>query len=50
MLSKSNKILMSLNSKERKSHCQLATTKLIRQRTGKQQENDKSEFGSDALD
>jgi len=43
MLSKSEKILMSVNSKQ-KLLCQLATTEL-----SKQQENDRTAFGSDAL-
>jgi len=47
MLSKSEKIVMSLNSMQ-KSFCQLATTELFpkKQRIGKQLENDKSAFGS----
>jgi len=49
MLSKSEKILMSLNSKQ-KPLCQLATAELFPNETGKQQENDESAFGSDALD
>jgi len=51
MLSKSEKILLSLNSKQ-KSLCQLATTELFpkTQRRGKQLENSKSAFGSDASD
>jgi len=48
MLSKSEKILMILNSKQ-KSLCQLATAELFSNETGKQQINDKSAFGSDAL-
>jgi len=40
---------MSLNSK-RKPLCQLATTELFPNETGKQENNDKSAFGSDALD
>jgi len=38
-----------LNSKQ-KPLCQLASTELIPHRTAKQHENDKSTFGSDALD
>jgi len=49
MLSKSEKILMSLNSKK-KPLCQLATAELFPNETGKQQKHDKSAFGSDALD
>jgi len=51
MLNKSEKILMSLNSKK-KSLCQLATTELYSKETNnrKQQKNDKSTFASDALD
>ena len=51
MLSKSEKTFMSLNSKQ-KSLCQLANTNSTpkRQRTGQQEENDKSTFGSNALD
>ena len=50
MLSKSD-ILMSLNSKQ-KSLCPLATTELFPKETKnrKQQENDRSAFGSDVLD
>jgi len=48
MQSKSGKILMSLNSKQ-KPLCQQATAELFPNETGKQQKNDKSEFGSDAL-
>jgi len=40
---------MNLNSRK-KSLCQLATTELFPKETGKQQKNDKSAFGSDALD
>jgi len=40
---------MNLNSKQ-KPHCQLATVELFPNDTGKQQKNDKSAFGSDALD
>jgi len=49
MLSKSEKILLSLNYKQ-KPLCQLATAELFPNETRKQQKNDKSEFGSDALD
>ena len=49
MLSKSEKILMSLNNKQ-KPLCQLATAELFPNDTGKQQKNDKSAFGSDTLD
>jgi len=51
MLSKSEKILMSLNSKQ-KSLCQLATTEIFPKETknGEQLENDKSAFGTDSLD
>jgi len=49
LLSKSEKILMSLKSKQ-KSLCQLPTAELFPNETGKQQKNDKSAFGSDALD
>jgi len=49
MLSKSEKILMSLNIKQ-KPLCQLATAELFPNETGKQHKNDKSAFGSDALD
>jgi len=49
MLSQSEKILMHLNSKQ-KPLCQLATAELFPNGTGKQQKNDKSAFGSDALD
>ena len=51
MLSKSEKNVMSLNSKH-KSLCQLATTELFpkKQRIVKQLQNDKSAFRSDALD
>jgi len=48
MLSKSDKILMSLNSKQ-KPLCQLATAELFPNETGKHKK-DKSTFGSDALD
>jgi len=48
MLSKSENILMSFNSKQ-KPLCQLATAELFPNETGKQK-NDKSTFGSDALD
>jgi len=40
---------MSLNSKK-KSLCQLATAELFPKEIWKQQKNDKSAFGSDALD
>jgi len=40
---------MNLNSKQ-KLLCQLATAELFPNETGKQQNNDKSAFGSDALD
>jgi len=40
---------MSLISKQ-KPLCQLATPGLFPNETGKQQKNDKSAFGSDALD
>jgi len=49
MLSKSEKILMSVNSKQKPLY-QLAAAELLPNETGKQQENDKSAFGSDALD
>jgi len=49
MLSKSEKILMNLNSKQ-KSLCQLATGEFFPNETGKQQKNDKSAFGSDVSD
>jgi len=49
MLSKSEKIVMSLNSKQ-KPLCQPATAELFPNETGKQQKNDKSAFASDALD
>jgi len=49
MLTKSEKILMSLNSKQ-KPLCQLATEELFPNETGKQQKNDKGAFGSDASD
>jgi len=47
MLNKSEKILMSLNSKQ-KPLCQLTTAELFPNDTGKQQKYDKSAFGSDA--
>jgi len=47
MLSKSEKILMSLNIKQ-KPFCQLAIAELFPNETGKQK-NDKSAFGSDAF-
>jgi len=47
MLSKSKKMLMNLNSKQ-KSLCQLATVELFPNDTGKQQKNDKRAFGYDA--
>jgi len=40
---------MSLNSKQ-KVLCQLSTAELFPNETGKQHKNDKSAFGSDALD
>jgi len=49
MLSRSEKILMSLNGKQ-KPFCQLVTAELFPNKTGKQEKNDKSVFGSDALD
>jgi len=49
MLSKSEKILMRLNSKQKRL-CQVATTELFPNETGKQQKNDKSALGSDASD
>jgi len=49
MLSKSEKILMILNSKQ-KPLSQLATEELFSNETRKQQKNDKSAFASDALD
>jgi len=57
MLSKSKKILMILNSKQKRLY-QLATAKkrlyqlaiVLTNETGKQQRNDKNAFGSDALD
>jgi len=49
MLTKSEKILMSLNSKQ-KPLCQRATAELFSNETVKQQKNDKRAFGSDALD
>jgi len=48
MLTKSEKILMSLNSKQ-KPFCQLVTAELFPNETVKQQKNDNSAFGSDAL-
>jgi len=48
MLSKSE-ILMSLNSKQ-KSLCQMTTAELFPNEKGKHQKNDKSAFGSGALD
>jgi len=48
MLGKSE-ILMNLNSKQ-KPFCQLATAELFPNETRKQQKNDKSALGSDALD
>jgi len=44
-----SEILMSFNRKQ-KPICQLATAELFPNETGKQQKNDKSAFGSDALD
>jgi len=49
MLSKSEKILMSFNSKQQPP-CQMATVELFPNEAGKQQKNDKTAFGSDALD
>jgi len=49
MLSKSEKILMSLNSKQ-KPLFQLATAEFFPNETGKQQKNDKSAFRSDACE
>jgi len=49
MLSKSEKIMMSLNNKQ-KSLCELATAELFPNDIGKQQKYDKSAFGSDALE
>jgi len=49
MLSKSEKILMSLNSKQTPL-CQLAPAELFLNEMEKKQKNDKSAFGSDALD
>jgi len=49
MLSKSVKMLMNLNSKQ-KSLCQLATAELFPNDTGQQQKNDKRAFGCDAFD
>jgi len=49
MLSKSEKILMSLNSKQKPLY-QLATAELFHNETGKQPKNDTSAFGSDALE
>jgi len=49
MLSKSEKILMTLNSKQ-KPLCQLATAELFPNDTGKQQKYDKTAFGTDALE
>jgi len=49
MLSKSEKILMNLKSKQKRLY-QLATAELFPNEAGKQQKNDKSSFGSDALD
>jgi len=51
MLSKSEKILLSLNSKQKSLwHWQPQNSFPKKQRIGKQLENDKSAFGSDALD
>jgi len=44
MLTKSEKILMSLNSKQ-KPLCQLATAELFPNETVKQQKNDKARLG-----
>jgi len=49
MLSKSDKILMSLNSKQ-KLLCQVTTAELCLNETGKQQKSDKNAFGLDASD
>jgi len=49
MLSKSKKILMILNSRQKRLY-QLATAELFPNETMKQQKNEKSTFGSDALD
>jgi len=49
MLSKPEKILMSLNSKQ-KLLCQVATAELCLNETGKQQKSDRNAFGLDALD
>ena len=49
MLSKLEKIVMSLNSKQ-KPLCQLVTAELFPKEKEKQQKNDKSAFASDALD
>jgi len=49
MLSKSEKMLMNLNSKQ-KSLCHLASAVLFPRDIGKQQKNDKRAFGSDAFD
>jgi len=49
MLSKSEKMLMSLNSKQ-KSLCQLATAELFTNDAGKQQKNNKRVFGYNAFD
>jgi len=49
MLSKSKKILMILNSKQKPLY-QLATAELFPNETRKQQKNDKSAIESDALD
>jgi len=49
MLSKSEKILMSVNSKQ-KPHYRLETAELFPIETGKQHKNDKSAFGFHALD
>jgi len=49
MLSKSKKILMALNSKQKRLY-QLATAEHFPNETRKQQKNDKSMFWSDALD
>jgi len=49
MLNKSKKILMILDSKQKRLY-QLATAELFPNETRKQQKNDKSAFGSDALD
>jgi len=49
MVSKSKKILMILNRKQKRLY-QLATAELFPNETRKQQKNEKSAFESDALD